>query len=180
MNFETRYISLGEDTLTLRRVEVSDAPWILDFFNCIIGETDFLLSGPEDRPLSLEDEISFIKSFDKTPNSILVAGFFNNQLCSIVDIRGAFLKRREHIVELGLSVKKSFWRKHIATEMMNSILSTIRNQRSIKKVTLKVHENNTSAIALYKKCGFVQEGLLMKDLKIKENFYSTLVMSKFL
>ena len=51
----------------------------------------------------------------------------------------------------------------------------------IKKISLTVVQTNTKAIQLYKKYGFVEEGLLIKDRIHKDgNYYNTVIMGRIL
>jgi len=51
----------------------------------------------------------------------------------------------------------------------------------IEKISLTVVQINTKAIQLYKRYGFVEEGLLIKD-RIHEdgNYYNTVIMGRLL
>lgn len=50
----------------------------------------------------------------------------------------------------------------------------------IEKITLTVVETNTKAIQLYKRFGFVEEGLLIKDRIHKDgNYHNTVIMGRF-
>lgn len=51
----------------------------------------------------------------------------------------------------------------------------------IEKISLTVVQTNTRAIQLYKKYGFVEEGLLIKDRIHKDgNYYNTVMMGRLL
>ncbi len=51
----------------------------------------------------------------------------------------------------------------------------------IEKNSLTVVQTNTRAIQLYKKYGFVEEGLLIKDRIHKDgNYYNTVMMGRLL
>ncbi len=51
----------------------------------------------------------------------------------------------------------------------------------IEKISLTVVQINTKAIQLYKKYGFVEEGLLIKDRIHKDgNYYNTVMMGRLL
>jgi RimJ/RimL family protein N-acetyltransferase len=51
----------------------------------------------------------------------------------------------------------------------------------IEKISLTVVQTNTKAIQLYKRYGFVEEGLLIKDRIHKDgNYYNTVIMGRLL
>lgn len=51
----------------------------------------------------------------------------------------------------------------------------------IRKISLTVVETNKKAINLYRRYGFIEEGLLVNDRIHKDgNYYNTVIMGKFL
>jgi RimJ/RimL family protein N-acetyltransferase len=49
----------------------------------------------------------------------------------------------------------------------------------IEKISLTVVQTNTKAIQLYKRYGFVEEGILIKDRLHKDgNYYNTVIMGR--
>lgn len=51
----------------------------------------------------------------------------------------------------------------------------------IKKISLTVVETNIKAINLYKKYGFIEEGVLRNDRLHKDgSYYNTIIMGRFL
>lgn len=53
-------------------------------------------------------------------------------------------------------------------------------KNQVEKIELEVFEENTPAIALYKKFGFIEEGRKNRNIKIKDEYKNTLLMAKFL
>lgn len=56
------------------------------------------------------------------------------------------------------------------------IVKNILSRYGIEKISLNVIEGNLGAIHLYKRHGFVQEGLLIKDRKHKDGSYHNTVL----
>jgi putative acetyltransferase len=50
----------------------------------------------------------------------------------------------------------------------------------LEKIELNVYTSNVSAIGLYKKFGFEQEGLIRKYRKLDGRYFDCLAMGKFL
>ncbi len=53
-------------------------------------------------------------------------------------------------------------------------------ENQVEKIELEVFEENTPAIALYKKFGFVEEGRKNKNIKIEGEYKNTLLLARFL
>lgn len=68
-------------------------------------------------------------------------------------------------------------REYFIDYMRRNFISTA----GIEKISLTVVQTNTKAIQLYKRYGFVEEGLLIKDRIHKDgNYYNTVIMGRLL
>lgn len=168
----------GENTLHVREVSSSDVHEILKFLETVVSETDFLLTGPEDKPVTVEEEIKFINSYYSGNNSLLICGLWNGEFTAIADVKSFSFSRRAHVAEMGISVLRKNWGLHIGTTMMQVIIDWAKLNTSLTKLSLRVHEDNHNAISLYKKLGFKIEGLIENDLRINNKYYSTVLMGR--
>ena len=69
--------------------------------------------------------------------------------------------------------------KGYAKEGSKAIINYGFNELNLIKIYLKVFLDNMSAINLYKKLGFVKEGVLVKDIYKNGKFKDVLIMSIF-
>lgn len=83
--------------------------------------------------------------------------------------------RIAHLGEFGITVAKSWWGRGVATRLIGELLDWSR-QNGIRKINLRVRADNEAAIALYRKMGFVTEGRIARDLRVKGEFLDTLMM----
>lgn len=68
----------------------------------------------------------------------------------------------------------------IGTILLNTLIGWAVNNNSIEKITLQVFSNNERAIHLYKKFGFIMEGRLKNDIKLRDGSYiDNICMYKF-
>ena len=89
------------------------------------------------------------------------------------------LKRSAHKAEFGLAVLKAFWGYGIGGNLLKETVLWA-DETGIMKITLNVMDTNDKAIYLYKKMGFVSEGILKKDKQLSDGkFYNTVVMGRF-
>lgn len=169
---------------TIRVPSKKDAAAALAYIRTVTGETEFLDLSPGDIKLTLKEEVDYIHKMTTSPTSMLFiaeksADSENAGIAGIVSIEGAQSKRRKHIGILGLSVKKEYWSQGIGTALLNTILEWARDNTLLKKIMLHVHEKNKRAIRLYKKAGFVKEGVLRQDRYTGGRYYNTIVMGLF-
>lgn len=105
-----------------------------------------------DRTITLEDEQKWIDQVmnDETCRrfAIVADGTYvgNTYLTNIADSRAEF-----HIF-IG---DKSYWGKGIASAASKELIAFGRDELKLDSIYLKVHEDNTAAIHVYKKMGFL-------------------------
>ncbi len=68
--------------------------------------------------------------------------------------------RRSHVGEIGMSVRDDWQGKGIGTALMQAATDLADKWLNLKRLELTVYVDNPPAIALYRKFGFEQEGLL--------------------
>jgi len=68
--------------------------------------------------------------------------------------------RRSHAASIGMGVHDDFTGKGIGSALMLALVDTADNWLDIKRLELTVYTDNPAALALYRKFGFEQEGLL--------------------
>ena len=79
--------------------------------------------------------------------------------------------------ELAVIVSPEHWGKGIATEAIGLMLRYAFHTLNLNRVWLKVFAEHEAAISLYRKCGFVQEGVLRQDAFLEGSYRDTVVMS---
>jgi putative acetyltransferase len=68
--------------------------------------------------------------------------------------------RRAHAMTLGLGVRDAWQRKGVGTALMGGLVELADNWLNVFRLELTVYTDNQPAIALYRKFGFEQEGIL--------------------
>jgi putative acetyltransferase len=71
-----------------------------------------------------------------------------------------FADRRQHVASLGMGVRDDFTGRGIGSALLGELIEIADNWLNIRRVELTVFVDNAAAIALYKKFGFVNEGML--------------------
>ena len=68
--------------------------------------------------------------------------------------------RRRHAMGLGISVHPTHWRCGVGSALMSGLLEWADGWAGVLRVELNAFTDNTGAIALYERFGFVAEGTL--------------------
>jgi RimJ/RimL family protein N-acetyltransferase len=87
--------------------------------------------------------------------------------------------RQSHRGGLGMGLLPEYRGKGIGAKLLKAVLDHSKKS-GLEKVELHVYTPNTPAIALYKKFGFEQEGLIRKYRKLDGQYFDCLATGKFL
>ncbi|MDM5188198.1 GNAT family protein [Bacillus sp. DX4.1] len=161
----------------IREVSKEDAKRMIDFYNIVGGETDFLSFGENEFSMGLTDYESFLASTRAESHSIILLATIDDEIVSIASITSNGKARTKHVGTLGIVIEEKHCGFGLGKILMNELIEWAQANGTTKKITLVTREDNTRAIELYKKVGFEEEGLLKEDTYINGIFYSTLIMS---
>lgn len=87
--------------------------------------------------------------------------------------------RQNHRGFLGMGLLPEYRGKGIGSKLLEKVLDRGR-EFGLEKIELHVYTSNQAAIALYKKFGFEEEGLIKKYRKLDGKYFDCLAMAKFL
>ncbi|KEO83254.1 hypothetical protein EL26_11225 [Tumebacillus flagellatus] len=166
---QTRNLRNG-NVLTLRCALVEDAAMTLDYLRLVSGETDNLTFRPEEFNTTLERQSQVIEEWGGR-GGLYLLGLVDGELASVLTFEPRSKSRTAHAGEFGLTVRQSFWGLGIATEMVQALIDWAHGTGRIRKIDLHVRTDNDAAIAVYKKLGFQNEGLITRGMLIDGVFY---------
>jgi ribosomal protein S18 acetylase RimI-like enzyme len=87
--------------------------------------------------------------------------------------------RLNHRGGLGMGIVDGYRRQGLGSKLMKAALAHAR-QIGLEKVELHVYTSNLAAIALYRRFGFEEEGLIKRYRKLDGRYFDCLMMGKFL
>jgi RimJ/RimL family protein N-acetyltransferase len=166
--------------VTIRKAVKEDAQNMIDFYNVVGGETDFLSFGANEFKRDLQDYEAYITATNSEPNSIILLALIDTEIVSIATINSSQKERTKHVGTLGIVVSEKYTGMGLGKILMNDLIEYAKQNGVTKKISLVTNENNTVAIELYKKLGFEVEGLLKQDNFIRGAYSNTIVMGMLL
>lgn len=95
---------------------------------------------------------------DKTNWQRAFVATVDEKIVGHLDLQGHHLESSLHRCRLGMGLDKGFRSKGIGSKLMKAAIDWVTNTTSIDWIDLYTFEHNESAIALYKKFGFVTVG----------------------
>ncbi|MGA4721500.1 GNAT family N-acetyltransferase [Fictibacillus nanhaiensis] len=166
--------------VNIRKVTTDDAQNMIDFYNVVGGESDFLSFGANEFKRDLLEYKDYITTTSKELNSIMLIAEIDSKIIGIATINSSQKERTKHVGTLGIVVSETYTGLGLGKVLMNELLEWARLNGITKKISLVTNENNAKAIELYKKLGFEEEGLLKLDNYIKGTYQNTVVMGLLL
>ena len=164
------------ETVEIRPGRMSDARELIEYLEKISAESDNLTFGPGEFGISVEQEESFLDNISRKDNAIYLVSFIGEKIVGGLNFSGGSRPRIAHTGEFGVSVLKDYWGNGIGTELIKCLIDWCKKSGAIRKVNLRVRTDNLNAIHVYKKLGFVEEGVITREFLINNKFYDTLSM----
>ncbi|WP_409368527.1 GNAT family N-acetyltransferase [Lysinibacillus sp. 38-6] len=166
--------------VTIKEATKEYAQQMIDFYNIVGGETDFLSFGKNEFTRNQEEYEAFIESTQLEQNSIILLATINDEIISIASINSSQKDRMKHVGTLGIVISEQYTGLGLGRKMMEQLIQWASSNGITNKISLVTREDNVTAIKLYEKLGFEQEGLIKKDNFINGVYYNTLLMGLFI
>lgn len=161
---------------TIRRAEPEDAAAFLAYLRRMGGESQFVTFGPEGIALGEEEEAAYIAKTNALDNAIFLLAVADGEIVGGLTFSGGERPRLRHTGEFGVSVLRAWWGRGVARALLDEMLAWARRSGVVRKINLRVRTDNTRAIRLYERLGFVHEGLVTRDMLIDGRFHDSLLM----
>jgi RimJ/RimL family protein N-acetyltransferase len=162
--------------LLIREATVEDATEMIEYLNCVGGESDNLMHGLNEFQISLERIKSFISAMKQSSNSTILISLIDNKIIARASLEGYPNKRTKHRAKFSISVKKEFWNQGIGKRMLEKIIEAAKAMQ-IRIIELEVLEENKNAIALYTKMGFEVTGTYRDYFFVNGEYKNALLMN---
>ena len=157
--------------VTIRSVEPEDAVNMLQYMKIMLGETPFLLRTPEEFNYTPEEEAQVLAGRKNDPLSLMLVAEIEGQIIASADVCSHGAKSRVlHRAELGISVRKDYWRQGIGSALMERLISFAK-QSGFEQIELTVESKNQRALRLYLKNGFTVYGTRPHGMKYPDGSY---------
>lgn len=178
MIIDSRNIEKRGLSFTLRCPEEKDAEELSELRVIIDSETEYLDREEGEGVLSPDDFRQMIKEDCNDSRSLFLVAEADGKLVGFTRCIGFSLKRFRHKAEFGICILKEYWGYGIGGEMLKGVTEWA-DSASIEKISLYVVEDNIKAIELYKRYGFKEEGLLIKDrIHSDGSYHKTVIMGR--
>ncbi|KGK90107.1 GNAT family protein [Clostridium sp. HMP27] len=169
-------VYVNNEEIIIRKAKKSDAKALIEYLNVIGGESDYLTLGAGQFGRSVEQEEEFIVNALNKENALFIIAEVSGKVVGNLNFSGGIRQRTAHVGEFGVSILKKYWGNGIGEELVKYLINWSKNSGMIRKINLRVRTDNTRGISLYKKLGFLEEGIIKRDFLINGKFYDSLLM----
>ena len=150
----------------------------MDNFILTHRQTDFLLSYPDEKLFSAEEEGRFLREKTESDNEIELLAVLDGKVIGMAGLDS--LGRREkirHRATFGISVDSAFWGLGLGRALAEACIECAK-KAGYKQLELEVVVNNSRAVSLYMSLGFVQYGVNPKAFLTRDGKYQSLVLMR--
>lgn len=159
----------------LRNGSESDGQAVLDNFNLTHGETDYLLSYPDENSFDAAQEGRFLKEKAGSENEIEILAVVDDAVVGTAGISAVGRKYKvRHRAEFGVSVAKEYWGLGIGQALLEACIDCAK-AAGFQQLELDVVAENTRAVSMYKNAGFVEYGRNPKGFYSRLTGYQELI-----
>lgn len=123
MRFEREVVLKTGERCLLRSARAADAAEVLDSFIKVHGETDYLLSYPDENTHTVEGEEKFLAAAEESDRNAFIIAVIDGKVVGDagIDPVGNREKNR-HRADFGISVLKEHWGKGIGRALTEACI----------------------------------------------------------
>lgn len=162
----------------IRNATSDDAEDVLSNLKKAHEETNFLLTYPDEKGFSIEEEKNFLSQKEESDAEVQLCALVGDVIVGLAGVGpiGAREKIR-HRAELGVSIEKDYWSIGIGSALTEACIECA-TKAGFRQLELEVVGDNRNAIALYQKMGFVEYGRNPRGFASRKSGYQELILMR--
>jgi hypothetical protein len=161
-------------TVTIRHAKVEDAHVIAEAEREIAKEPGFFCSQPSE--LTDENVANTISTFLKDKTGVYLLAECEGKIVDHAFLEPLQPESLRHIADLNIAVHLGWQKKGIGTKLLEHIIEWAKKSGVLEKIQLNVRASNLSAISLYQKMGFREEGRIKNRVKLRNRYIDDVIM----
>ena len=176
--FQTIEIELkNKKVVQIRQAEIKDAENLLNCVKTYIADSEFIPKLSQEVKLTIDQEKDWITSFLLNKNSLLLIAEHENQIVGNIDLTGNQRKLMEHTALIGMGMLKEWRNTGLGTALLYNVIEWAKQNEILEVIWLQVYTENTAGLKLYKKMGFLENGIIKNFFKHENEYFDNLTMS---
>lgn len=162
----------------LRNCSGPDAEEVYGSFNLTHGETEFLLSYPDENSFDIPQERQFLIDKENSGREIELCAVLEGRIVGTAGIEAVGTKKKvKHRADFGISVEKAAWGLGIGRALTRACIECAKSA-GYAQLELEAVSTNESAVSLYKSVGFVEYGRNPKGFRTRAGEWQELILMR--
>lgn len=145
-------------SVRIREARARDALELVRLRREVLAEDRWFISTPDEALLDVDAETDRIEHLGVQSNAGLWVARQDRVLLGMLVLEPPPFRRTRHVVKLELMVAASARGQGVGRALLEHGQGWVRDHGVVQKIGLNVFADNTPALALYTRCGFVEEG----------------------
>lgn len=162
--------------ITYRNPVVKDAERIVEFYNYVGGETSFLSFEKDEYPLDVKEQAEDIKGLEGNVNNTMLLALDGEEIAGIATINSSHKIKSRHEGELGIVVAKKYQGQGIGSTLIQMLIDWCKGNGVTTRIRLDTRTDNTMAVSLCLKFGFIVEGCCKNQTFLNGRYYDLYIM----
>ncbi|MEG1020874.1 MAG: GNAT family N-acetyltransferase [Myroides sp.] len=178
MKFEPKQITLkNKKTVVIRQAGLSDAENLLNCIKTYILTSNYIPKLESEIKLKVDQEKEWIDSFLIYDNSLLLVAEYEGKIIGNIDLTGNRRKIMEHTAIIGMGMLQEWENIGLGTALLSAIIEWAKNNPILELIWLQVYTENEAGLNLYRKMGFVENGIIQNFFKKDNEYFHNLTMT---
>ena len=175
MKYEQTILLKNGKEAVIRNGDEPDGAAVFDVFNRTHGETDYLLTYPDENSFDSEQEAQFLKEKAISPNEIELVAIVDGKIAGTAGIESVGEKYKvKHRAEFGIGIFKEYWGLGLGKALTKACIQCAIDA-GYEQLELNVIAENERALSLYRSLGFIEYGRNPRGFNSKISGYQELV-----
>ncbi len=178
MKYEKSVTLKNGKTCIIRSATGTDAAQVYDNFNQTHGETDYLLTYPDENSMNIEQERQFLMQKDESSDEIEICAVIDGRIAGTAGIESVGRKDKvKHRAEFGISIEKEYWGEGIGRALTQACIECA-GEAGYAQLELDVVSTNERAVSLYKSVGFTEYGRNPRGFCSRSSGFQELILMR--
>jgi RimJ/RimL family protein N-acetyltransferase len=173
------FLAKDGSKITIRPAQPDDSCAIIDTVRSNANERSYVLM--EQYSKDSESEREYINGLEGTRNLLIVACAGDEVVGCLAALQADDGKRPEttHILHIGLHLKEKFRGLGIGPNLLNYSIEWA-TELGYKKLEANIFTTNQRSLSMFKKAGFIEEGVRQNRIRMGRDFINEVLMGKVL